>query len=74
VYLAIIHSRFSTNTFPSWERAQPFRLLAHNGEINSLQGNENYMHAREGLMRSLEFGDYLIYRMAIIDYLYMPSN
>ena len=51
--------RFSTNTFPSWERAHPNRLLAHNGEINTLRGNVNLMKAREGVMASPEFGDKL---------------
>ena len=46
-YLAMVHSRFSTNTFPSWDRAQPCRFMAHNGEINTLQGNYNWMRARE---------------------------
>ncbi|MBI4493229.1 MAG: glutamate synthase subunit alpha, partial [Chloroflexi bacterium] len=50
--LALVHSRFSTNTFPSWPLAHPYRLLAHNGEINTLQGNRNWMRAREALMRS----------------------
>ncbi|MBX3011796.1 MAG: glutamate synthase large subunit [Caldilineaceae bacterium] len=45
--IAVFHQRYSTNTFPTWERAQPFRLLCHNGEINTLQGNENWMRARE---------------------------
>ena len=49
-YLCIVHSRFSTNTNPSWDRAQPFRYLAHNGEINTLRGNVNWMRAREGIM------------------------
>jgi glutamate synthase (NADPH/NADH) large chain len=48
--LALIHSRFSTNTFPSWPLAHPYRMLAHNGEINTVQGNENWMRAREGVM------------------------
>ena len=43
--IALVHSRFSTNTFPSWERAHPYRYLIHNGEINTLRGNENWMHA-----------------------------
>ena len=51
-YLAMIHSRFSTNTFPSWDRAQPCRFMAHNGEINTLQGNYNWMRAREGVIES----------------------
>lgn len=59
VYLALIHSRFSTNTFPSWEKAHPFRVLAHNGEINTLKGNVNFMNAREGIMESEEFGNEL---------------
>jgi glutamate synthase (NADPH/NADH) large chain len=50
--LALVHSRFSTNTFPSWPLAHPFRMLAHNGEINTVQGNENWMRAREGVMAS----------------------
>ena len=45
--LALVHSRFSTNTFPSWERAHPYRYIAHNGEINTLRGNVNWMHARQ---------------------------
>ena len=55
--LALVHQRFSTNTFPSWPLAQPFRYLAHNGEINTLRGNINWMRAREGLFRSDLFGD-----------------
>nr|XP_014291761.1 glutamate synthase [NADH], amyloplastic isoform X1 [Halyomorpha halys] len=51
-YLALVHTRFSTNTFPSWERAHPLRCLAHNGEINTLRGNVNFMKAREGVMKS----------------------
>ncbi|CCE63788.1 hypothetical protein TPHA_0F03070 [Tetrapisispora phaffii CBS 4417] len=58
-HLALVHSRFSTNTFPSWDRAQPLRLLAHNGEINTLRGNKNSMHAREGVMSSETFKDSL---------------
>ncbi len=56
-HLAMVHSRFSTNTFPSWDRAQPFRFMCHNGEINTLHGNVNWLHAREGVMRSGLFGD-----------------
>ena len=52
-----MHSRFSTNTFPSWERAHPYRYVAHNGEINTLRGNINWMHARESLLKSDLFGD-----------------
>jgi len=55
--LCIVHSRFSTNTFPSWERAHPYRYLAHNGEINTLRGNMNWMHARQALFASEVFGD-----------------
>jgi glutamate synthase domain-containing protein 2/glutamate synthase domain-containing protein 1/glutamate synthase domain-containing protein 3 len=55
--LALVHSRYSTNTFPSWELAHPYRLLAHNGEINTLQGNVNWMRARESQLASDLFGD-----------------
>ncbi len=55
--LALVHQRFSTNTFPSWPLAQPFRYIAHNGEINTLRGNANWMHAREALCESNLFGD-----------------
>ncbi|XP_017955563.1 glutamate synthase 1 [NADH], chloroplastic isoform X4 [Drosophila navojoa] len=58
-YMALVHTRFSTNTFPSWERAHPLRVLAHNGEINTLRGNVNLMKAREGVMQSELFGDQL---------------
>ncbi|WP_054811621.1 glutamate synthase large subunit [Nocardia arizonensis] len=54
--LGIVHSRFSTNTFPSWPLAHPFRRVAHNGEINTVTGNENWMRAREALLRSDVFG------------------
>ena len=57
--LALVHSRFSTNTFPSWERAHPFRLIAHNGEINTLSGNRAWMSAREALLESKHFGDHI---------------
>ncbi|KAK6621297.1 hypothetical protein RUM43_011603 [Polyplax serrata] len=56
-YLAVVHTRFSTNTFPSWERAHPLRYVAHNGEINTLRGNVNFMKAREGVMKNSVFGD-----------------
>jgi glutamate synthase (NADPH/NADH) large chain len=56
-HLAMVHSRFSTNTFPSWDRAQPCRFMAHNGEINTLRGNMNWMRAREGVVESKLFGD-----------------
>ena len=55
--LALVHSRFSTNTFPSWERSHPYRYLAHNGEINTLRGNINWMHARQSLFQSELFGE-----------------
>jgi glutamate synthase (ferredoxin) len=55
--LALVHQRFSTNTFPSWPLAHPYRYVAHNGEINTLRGNINWMRAREGLLRSDVFGD-----------------
>ena len=54
--VALIHQRFSTNTFPTWERAQPFRYLAHNGEINTVRGNANWMRAREATLESELFG------------------
>ena len=56
-HLAMVHSRFSTNTFPSWDRAQPMRFMSHNGEINTLRGNINWMHARESMFSSELFGD-----------------
>jgi len=55
--LALVHSRFSTNTFPSWDRAHPYRYVAHNGEINTLRGNVNWMHARESQFASPLFGE-----------------
>ena len=55
-HLALVHSRFSTNTFPSWERAQPVRMMCHNGEINTLRGNKNWMYSRGGIMESKYFG------------------
>jgi glutamate synthase (ferredoxin) len=55
--LALVHSRFSTNTFPSWNRAHPYRYMAHNGEINTLRGNINWMHARQAMFESELFGD-----------------
>lgn len=55
--LAIVHSRFSTNTFPSWPLAHPYRYVAHNGEINTVRGNENWMRARESLVRSGKLGN-----------------
>jgi glutamate synthase domain-containing protein 2/glutamate synthase domain-containing protein 1/glutamate synthase domain-containing protein 3 len=55
--LALVHSRFSTNTLPIWERSHPYRLLAHNGEINTLRGNINWMHARHSRLHHALFGD-----------------
>ncbi|KAG9685618.1 glutamate synthase-like protein, partial [Aureobasidium melanogenum] len=66
-HFALVHSRFSTNTFPSWDRAQPLRWAAHNGEINTLRGNKNWMRAREGLMKSDLFGDELEMLLPIIE-------
>ena len=54
--IALVHSRFSTNTFPTWSRAHPYRLLCHNGEINTLRGNANWMRVREGTLTSKVFG------------------
>jgi glutamate synthase (ferredoxin) len=54
--LALVHSRFSTNTFPTWDRSHPYRYMAHNGEINTLRGNINWMHARQAMFESDLFG------------------
>ena len=54
--LALVHQRYSTNTFPTWDLAHPFRYLAHNGEINTLRGNVNWMHARESMLASEKYG------------------
>lgn len=64
---AVVHSRFSTNTFPSWERAHPYRMTVHNGEINTLRGNVNWMKARESLLEPELFGDDLAKLRPIID-------
>lgn len=66
-HFALVHSRFSTNTFPSWDRAQPLRWAAHNGEINTLRGNKNWMRAREGVMQSHVFGDELEHLYPIVE-------
>jgi len=66
-HLAMVHSRFSTNTFPSWDRAQPCRFMSHNGEINTVQGNRNWFAARQGLMRSELFGDELNELLPIVE-------
>ncbi len=55
--LALVHQRFSTNTFPEWPLAHPYRMIAHNGEINTVKGNFNWMRAREGVMKSPVLGD-----------------
>ncbi|MCP4000741.1 MAG: glutamate synthase large subunit [Gammaproteobacteria bacterium] len=66
-HLAMVHSRFSTNTFPSWDRAQPNRFMSHNGEINTLRGNSNWMRAREGVAKSELFGDKLSELFPVIE-------
>ena len=65
--LALVHSRFSTNTFPSWNRAHPYRYLAHNGEINTLRGNINWMHARQAMFESELFGEDIRKTLPIIN-------
>ncbi|MBP1965130.1 glutamate synthase large subunit [Paenibacillus aceris] len=65
--LALVHSRFSTNTFPSWERAHPYRYLIHNGEINTLRGNVNWMYARQAMCDSELFGEDFKRILPIID-------
>lgn len=65
--IALVHSRFSTNTFPTWDLAQPFRILAHNGEINTVKGNRLWMKAREALMKSEVFGEDLKKLLPIIE-------
>jgi glutamate synthase domain-containing protein 2/glutamate synthase domain-containing protein 1/glutamate synthase domain-containing protein 3 len=64
--LALVHSRFSTNTFPSWELAHPYRMIAHNGEVNTLRGNINWMRARESQLASELFGDDLEKVMPVV--------
>ncbi|KIL69620.1 hypothetical protein M378DRAFT_97356 [Amanita muscaria Koide BX008] len=66
-HFTLVHSRFSTNTFPSWDRAQPMRLAAHNGEINTVRGNKNWMRAREGVLSSKHFGEQLDLLYPIIE-------
>lgn len=66
--IALVHSRFSTNTFPSWERAHPYRYMIHNGEINTLRGNVNWMHARQTLFQSGIFGEDLAKIKPVIDH------
>ncbi len=65
--IALVHSRFSTNTFPSWERAHPYRYVIHNGEINTVQGNVNWLRAREKLFATEAFGDDLPKVLPLID-------
>ena len=65
--IALVHSRFSTNTFPTWDLAQPFRIVAHNGEINTVRGNRLWMQAREALMKSEIYGDDLKKLLPIIE-------
>ncbi len=65
--LALVHSRFSTNTFPSWARSHPYRYIAHNGEINTLRGNINWMHARQALFESDLFGEDIQRTLPVID-------
>jgi glutamate synthase (NADPH/NADH) large chain len=65
--LALVHQRFSTNTFPSWDLAHPFRMIGHNGEINTLRGNLNWMHARHQALSSVLFGDDLEKIWPLID-------
>ncbi|MCB1744161.1 MAG: glutamate synthase subunit alpha, partial [Gammaproteobacteria bacterium] len=66
-HLAMVHSRFSTNTFPSWDRAQPNRFMSHNGEINTLLGNKNWMNAREGVLDTDLYGDDLAKLFPIVE-------
>jgi glutamate synthase domain-containing protein 2/glutamate synthase domain-containing protein 1/glutamate synthase domain-containing protein 3 len=68
--LALVHSRFSTNTFPSWELAHPYRVICHNGEINTVRGNINWMRARESELRSELFGDDLAKILPVVS----PGN
>lgn len=65
--IALVHSRYSTNTFPSWERAHPNRCIIHNGEINTLRGNVNFMNAREAMLESDAFGEELKKTFPVID-------
>jgi glutamate synthase (ferredoxin) len=65
--VVLVHSRFSTNTFPSWERAQPLHYLIHNGEINTIRGNVNWVKAREAMLQSAKFGDDLSKVLPVIN-------
>lgn len=73
-HLAMVHSRFSTNTFPSWDRAQPNRFMSHNGEINTLRGNVNSMVSRQGTVRTDAFGNKLNALFPIIEADYSDSG
>lgn len=73
-HLAMVHSRFSTNTFPSWDRAQPLRFMSHNGEINTVRGNINWMKAREGMAQSSVFGEDLKKLFSVVEPLYSDSG
>src|SRR5205823_6689720 len=64
---AMVHSRFSTSTFPNWARAHPYRYVCHNGEINTLRGNINWMHARQSLFASELFGEGIRKILPVID-------
>ncbi len=64
--LCMVHQRFSTNTFPTWQLAHPYRMICHNGEINTVKGNVNWMHARESVLKSNLFGDNLEKLMPVI--------
>ncbi|MBS3808496.1 MAG: glutamate synthase subunit alpha, partial [Bacteroidales bacterium] len=64
--IALVHSRYSTNTFPTWDLAQPFRMLCHNGEINSVQGNKYWMHARSSLLKSDMLGEDINHVLPVI--------
>ena len=65
--IALVHQRYSTNTFPTWDLAQPFRYLGHNGEINTIRGNRNWMKAREGVLKSETFGKDIQKLFPIVD-------
>ena len=67
VAISLFHSRFSTNTFPSWERAHPYRYMIHNGEINTVRGNQNWMKARQSLLASELFGDDIKKLLPVLD-------
>jgi glutamate synthase (NADPH/NADH) large chain len=73
-HLAMVHSRFSTNTFPSWDRAQPKRFMSHNGEINTLRGNKNWMTARQGDAQSELYGDKIKHLFPICEPNYSDSG